>query len=182
MDTVTWLDDEQQRAWRGLLRLGWLLEAAIGRDLARESRLSLADYQVLVALSETAEGRVRMADLAALLLWSRSRLSHQLARMQERGLVDRTGCQGDRRGAFAVLTDEGRETIVAAAPGHVESIRRHLFAHLRPDQVSALAEVTQTVVEKLHSTCGRVVAESDAACDTEEPAGTAQRVETLTAG
>lgn len=150
-----WLDQTEGRAWRGLLRMQWLLDLAISRDLARESALSHPDYQVLVVLSETEGRRLRMAELAQRLLWSRSRVSHQVGRMEARGLVKREGCAGDARGAFATLTDLGFRTIEEAAPGHVESIRRHLLEGLRRDQVEALADLAESVVERLSASCPR---------------------------
>lgn len=164
-----WLDPTEARAWRGLLRMQWLLDLAISRDLAQQSALSHSDYEVLVVLSETEGRRLRMTELAQRLLWSRSRLSHQVARMEVRGLVARAGCAGDARGAFAVLTDLGLRTIEEAAPGHVESIRRHLFDGLRRDQVEALAELAEGVVDRLSTSCPRdevAAVEALAACET----------------
>ena len=140
-----WLDETEMRAWRGLLRMGWLIDAGIGRDLT-EDGLSFPDYHVLASLSETPGHQMRITDLAARISWSKSRLSHQLSRMQARGLVCRTSCPTDARGALAVLTPAGLDAIVAAAPGHVESIRRHLLGPLSPAQVEALADITEAVL------------------------------------
>jgi DNA-binding MarR family transcriptional regulator len=140
-----WLDAAEMRAWRGLLRMGWLIEAGIGRDLA-EADLSFADYHVLANLSETPGHQMRITDLAARISWSKSRLSHQLSRMQARGLVCRSTCPTDARGALAVLTPAGLEAIQNAAPGHVESIRRHLLQPLSPEQVGALADIAEAVL------------------------------------
>ena len=140
-----WLDETEMRAWRGLLRMGWLIEASIGRDLT-EDGLSFPDYHVLASLSETPGHQMRITDLAARISWSKSRLSHQVSRMQARGLVNRSACPTDARGALAVLTPAGLQAIQAAAPGHVESIRRHLLARLSPEQVEALAGITEAVL------------------------------------
>jgi DNA-binding MarR family transcriptional regulator len=149
MPTPRWLDNTEAKAWRGHLRMSWLLDAAITRDLARDAGLSQPDYYVLVNLSEAVGRRMRMTDLAAGIQWSKSRLSHQIARMEARGLVRREGCPGDARGTFAVLTPMGLRAIERAAPNHVESIRRHLFDVLSREQVDALAAITETVVEHL---------------------------------
>jgi DNA-binding MarR family transcriptional regulator len=140
-----WLDETEDRAWRGLLRMIWLIEMGIGRDLMDEG-LSSADYHVLANLSEAPGRQMRITDLAARIGWSKSRLSHQLSRMQARGLVCRSTVTGDGRGALAVLTPAGWEAIRKAAPGHVESIRRHLLGRLSPEQVEALAGITDAVL------------------------------------
>jgi DNA-binding MarR family transcriptional regulator len=152
MEATRWLTDDEMRAWRGHLRMSWLLDAAIARDLARDSRLSHPDYYVLVSLSETPEQRMRMSDLAAGILWSKSRLSHQIRRMEARGLVRREDCSSDGRGTFAVLTPMGLDAINAAAPYHVESIRRHLLDPLTPQQIAALADVSGVVTDRLAAT------------------------------
>jgi DNA-binding MarR family transcriptional regulator len=140
-----WLDETEMRAWVGLLRMGWLIEVGIGRDLI-EAGVSFADYHVLASLSETPGHQMRITDLAARISWSKSRLSHQLSRMQARGLVSRSTCPTDARGALAVLTPAGLEAIQQGAPGHVESIRRHLLQPLTPQQVAALADIAEAVL------------------------------------
>ena len=152
MEATRWLTDDEMRAWRGHLRMSWLLDAAIARDLARDSGLSHPDYYVLVSLSETPEQRMRMSDLAAGILWSKSRLSHQIRRMEARGLVRREDCSSDGRGTFAVLTAVGLDAIKAAAPYHVESIRRHLLDPLTPQQIAVLADVAGVVTDRLAAT------------------------------
>lgn len=149
MPKPRWLDDNEQAAWRGHIRMSWLLDAAVARDLAAEAGLSHPDYYVLVALSEAEGRRMRMTELADGIQWSKSRLSHQVARMEARGLVRREECPGDARGTYAVLTPAGFRAIERAAPSHVDSIRRHLFDVLSREQVDALADVTATVVAHL---------------------------------
>jgi DNA-binding MarR family transcriptional regulator len=145
-----WLDDAEARAWRGYMRMRTLLHARIVRDLARQAGLSGPDYDVLSNLSEAEGRRCRVGELAAHMAWSKSRLSHHLTRMAQRGLVTREDCTADGRGAFVVLTDAGLRAIQAAAPGHVESVRRHLIDLLSREQLAALAEIAETVVEHLH--------------------------------
>jgi len=144
-----WLDDAEARAWRGYMRMRTLLHAQILRDLAREAGLSGPDYDVLSNVSEAEGRRSRLGDLAARMAWSKSRLSHHITRMEQRGLVTREDCTSDGRGAFVVLTDAGLRAIQAAAPGHVASVRRNFIDLLSREQLDALAEITQTVVRRL---------------------------------
>ncbi len=149
MTPPRWLDHDEARAWRGFLRMHQLLRMVLERELLADVELSLADYEVLVALSEAEDRRLRMAVLAERLQWSRSRLSHQIARMHERGLVSRQECPTDARGSFAVLTPTGLAAIERAAPGHLAGVRRHLLDRLSADQVRALAEMSEAVVGPL---------------------------------
>jgi DNA-binding MarR family transcriptional regulator len=149
-----WLNPAEDRAWRGYRRLHLLLDLQISRDLARESGLSGPDYDVLSSLSETLGHRMRLTDLAAHMRWSKSRLSHHITRMQARGLVNRQDCDTDARGAFVVLTEEGFRAIEAAAPGHVESVRRHFIDLLSEEQIRVLGDIAQTVVAHLASVDG----------------------------
>lgn len=149
MDGHTWLDEREQRAWRGFLSAHAQVGGRLRRSLLRECGLSDADYAVLVHLSEAPDGRLRVYQLVDELSWEKSRLSHQLRRMQERGLVEREGCATDRRGSFVVLTAEGRATVEAAAPRHVADVRRWFVDALTPAQLDALAEITEAVVDHL---------------------------------
>ena len=119
-----WLTEDEQRAWRGLLQMTAQLNARMNRQRQDEYGISLADYDVLVVLSEAPQGLlVEVFELADALAWEQSRVSHQLARMQRRGLVARQECPTDARGAFVVLTEAGRAAIQRAAPAHVEMVR-----------------------------------------------------------
>ena len=144
-----WLTDEQQRAWRGLLQLTSRLDARLNRDLQQTSGLSLADYDVLVLLTEAPGGRLRMFQFIEDLQWEQSRLSHHIARMQRRGLVAREECATDKRGAFVVLTDAGRDAIEKAAPGHVDTVRRLVFDGMSEEQVAALESFVTRVLSRL---------------------------------
>lgn len=149
MDGPRWLTQREESAWRGYRRMRRLLDLQLARDLTRDAGLSEPDYDVLSDLSETPEGRLRISELAGRMLWSSSRLSHHLTRMQQRGLVARQDVPGDARGSVVVLTDAGRRAIEAAAPGHVASVRRHLIDVLTPDEVAALDTLTHRVVDHL---------------------------------
>ena len=147
-----WLTEEEQRAWRGLLRMTSQLNARMNRQLLQDYGISLADYEVLVALSEAPAGRLRVFEVADTLSWEQSRVSHQLARMQRRGLITREDCASDARGAFAVLTEAGRAAIEQAAQAHVETVRQLVFDGLTQDQLTTLTEVTSRVLDRLAAT------------------------------
>lgn len=149
MDEPKWLTRHEDHAWRGYRRMRTLLDLQLGRDLMRESGLSEADYDVLSGLSETDGHRMRLSELAAQMLWSKSRLSHHITRMQQRGLVRREECEDDARGSVVALTDAGWQAIVSAAPGHVASVRRHLIDLLTPDEIDSLAAFSHRVVGRL---------------------------------
>jgi DNA-binding MarR family transcriptional regulator len=126
-----------------------LLTAQLARDLSHDSELSEPDYTVLSNLSEAEGHRWRLNELAARMAWSKSRLSHHIARMQERGLVTREDCATDGRGAFVVLTRPGLRAIGRAAPPHVASVRRNLIDLLTADEIDALAAISRKVVAHL---------------------------------
>jgi DNA-binding MarR family transcriptional regulator len=159
-----WLDAREQAAWRAYLDMTAKLQAQLNRELQQQCGISIADYSVLVRLSEHADARLRVLELARALGWEKSRLSHHLSRMQQRGLVARSNCSEDRRGAWIVLTDKGREAVVDAAPRHVESVRRYVFAQLDDQQVEALGQIARTVADVLDSACAGADESCDEAC------------------
>ncbi|WP_341360229.1 MarR family transcriptional regulator [Georgenia sp. M64] len=142
-----WLDADQQRSWRALLRGSAKLFEDLNHDLERDSGLSLNEYEVLVRLSE-AEGRtMRMSALAADLVHSRSRLTHTIRRMESDGLVERTTCAMDRRGVNCTMTPAGFARLEAAAPHHVESVRERLVDRITPAQMRELGEIMAVLAE-----------------------------------
>lgn len=122
------------------------LEGELARQLARDSGLSYPDYLVLVALTDQPDGRLRLFELAGILVWEKSRLSHHVARMASRGLVKKEPCDSDRRGAYVVVTKRGRKEIEAAAPGHVEAVRRLFIDRLTPDELDAIMTAAERVL------------------------------------
>lgn len=144
-----WLTAEQQRAWRGWLAMSARLPAALHRQLQQDSGLSLQDFDVLVQLTESAVGRVRVSDLAHALGWERSRLSHHVKRMEGRGLVQREECEDDGRGAFVVVTPAGQEAIELAAPAHAATVRDLVFSGLSEEDLAALTRLTDVVLGRL---------------------------------
>lgn len=145
-----WLSEEQQASWRAWLAASVLLADRLNRDLQSRHDLTMADYEILVRLSEAPERRIRMSELARLTLNSRSRLSHQIDRMCAAGLVDRQVCDEDKRGSFAVLTEDGWSALVAAAPDHVNSVREHLVDVLTPAEFAALGTACAKIAERLN--------------------------------
>ncbi len=109
-------------------------------------RLSYQDYVVLVALTDQPDGQMRLFQLGNALGWEKSRMSHQVTRMAERGLVEKSKCGSDRRGAYVSVTAAGRQEISAAAPSHLEAVRRLFIDRLTPSQLAGLAEVAETVL------------------------------------
>lgn len=144
-----WLDESEQHAWRGLVTMWAQLSARLAREMASGSELSMADFAVLVSLTDECGGRVRAYALAESLGWEKSRLSHQLARMTARGLVRRAECTEDGRGQVVCVTDAGRAAIAAAAPAHVELVRSLAIDVLTRDQVIALGEISEVVLARL---------------------------------
>jgi DNA-binding MarR family transcriptional regulator len=136
---VAWLTDREQRAWRALVGATSALMATLDAELQAAHQMSLADYEVLVALSEAPDRRLRMSDLAAVLHLSPSGLTRRLDGLTRRSWVTRERCPSDRRGTFAVLVDEGYRRLEEAAPTHVAGVRRHFIDRLSDRQLSNLA-------------------------------------------
>ena len=147
--TGMWLTVEEQRAWRTYLRLNSLLPAQLNRQMQQDSGLTLPEYEVLVQLSEAPRQRRRPFQICEALNWEQSRLSHQLTRMQHRGLIAREECEADGRGAYVVLTPTGADAIRSAAPGHVAAIRRLIFDRLGDDQRAAFEQACATIIDAL---------------------------------
>ncbi|MEZ0355963.1 MarR family transcriptional regulator [Mycobacterium sp. ENV421] len=145
-----WLTGDQQRIWRNYLALNGRLQAAMNRQLQERCGLSLADYEVLVELSE--RGPARVLELAGSLGWEQSRLSHHLARMRGRGLIERNGTEQDRRGASVEITADGNDALHAAAPDHVALVRSVLFEGMTQTQLRAFDTVITTALDRLEGT------------------------------
>jgi len=140
-----WLSTDEQQVWRAYLDVSRMLTERLNRQLAEQGDLSLAEYEILVQLSELPERRMRMSELAERAVNSRSRLTHTVGRMEERGLVRRQPCPEDGRGVVCTLTDEGYAAIVAAAPGHVEMVRSVVFDALCDADVEQLGEALNRI-------------------------------------
>jgi DNA-binding MarR family transcriptional regulator len=149
-----WLTADEQSAWRAYIRLAKMLMRQLDRDL-HPFGLTTNDYEILVELSESPHHRLRMTELADLTAQSRSRLSHQVTRMEARGLVQRDACEGDKRGTFAVITASGLAIIERVAPYHVESVRRHFMDQFSGEQLATMVETFEPALEILRKTRDR---------------------------
>lgn len=143
-----WLSEQEQRAWRTHLEVARRLFHELERDL-QPFGLTNNDYEILVNLSEAPERRMRMSDLARATLQSKSRLSHQITRMESAGYVRRENCESDRRGLYTVLTEQGWQTMRSVAPSHVASVRRHFIDRLTPEALAAYQAAIEPVAEHL---------------------------------
>lgn len=146
MGETRWLTPEEQDAWRSFMGGCRALFTAVDAQLQRDAGMPLAYYEILVRLSEAPGRALRMSQLAEASTSSKSRLSHAVARLEERGWILRTDCPTDRRGQVAQLTDEGFAALAAAAPGHVAQVRRSLIDVLTPEQLSQLREISAAII------------------------------------
>jgi DNA-binding MarR family transcriptional regulator len=144
-----WLADDEQKAWRAYLEATLLLFDALDRQMQQDSGMPHAYYEILVRLSETEGHNMRMSELAVQTRSSRSRLSHAIDRLQERGWVERADCPTDRRGQLAHLTDKGFDVLGAAAPSHVAMVRQHVIDRLSPEQIEHLTAIGNAIVAGL---------------------------------
>jgi DNA-binding MarR family transcriptional regulator len=148
-DDVRWLSETEMRAWRSYVVSTLMLRQRLHRELAERHEVSLTDYEVLVCLSSKEDRRMRMTELASMLGSTKSRLSHQIGRMEADGVVRRVKDPEDKRGVAAELTDEGFAVLDQAAPTHVEGVRKHLIDLLTSDEQMAMGEAFSRVLEHL---------------------------------
>jgi DNA-binding MarR family transcriptional regulator len=144
-----WLSAAEQRAWRNYIEATTVLLDALDRQLQQESGMPHGYYEILVRLSEASDYTMRMSELADSTRSSRSRLSHAVSRLEERGWVERHECATDRRGQLAQLTSTGREALTAAAPGHVSAVRNCMIDRLSAAQIQQLGDIAQAVIDGL---------------------------------
>jgi DNA-binding MarR family transcriptional regulator len=149
---LRWLGPDEQITWREALQSWQWLLAAVDAQLQRDAGMPLAYYEILVRLSEAPERSLRMTQLAEASSSSKSRVSHAVARLEERGWVRRMDCPTDRRGQIAMLTDQGFAALSAAAPGHVEQVRRVLFDALSAEQLRQLDGISAAILAQAAST------------------------------
>jgi len=154
MDDTRWLSDDEQLMWRRYRDFRQLLELAIERDLQRESGISVSDYAVLVVLSEVEDCGMRSRELGSALGWDRSRVSHQVRRMEGRGLVAKRVAPDDGRGTLISLTAEGARAIREAAPRHVAKVRELFVDLLTPAEIASLTDVFDRVVARIDEVDG----------------------------
>jgi DNA-binding MarR family transcriptional regulator len=150
-------------SWRSFVAAMNLVTRALDRDLRVQSDLTNDDYEVLVHLSELPDQRIRLGELAARLRVPKAHLTYRIARLEKAGLVERAECPSDGRGVLAVLTPEGAARLADAAPGHVDSVRRHVIDHLTPEQLDALGDAMSSILRGHDGECAAAAAAED--CD-----------------
>ena len=146
-EPTTWLTDDEQLTWRAFVAFVARLDRDLDRQLQQNAGMPHAYYMVLAMLSEATGHSLRMSELAEITASSPSRLSHAVARLEEKGWVRRERHPTDRRGSLAVLTDDGLATVRAVAPGHVAAVRAALFDRLSPAEVLGMGALFQTLTE-----------------------------------
>jgi len=154
-----WLDKDEQDAWREYLRASRMLEAVLDHDLQVHG-LQLSEYEIISVLSDEPSLRLRMSEIAELVVQSRSRLTHTAGRLEKRGWVRREACAGDRRGVELVLTEAGHAEIARMAPTHVGSVRSNLLDHLSREDFLALGRSMAAISRGIQGTgvCEEVLA------------------------
>ena len=161
MPGTRWLSDDEQRVWRDFMEAVNMVRGHVDTQLQRDSGMPHTYYEVLAVLSEAPGRTLRMSELAQRCRSSRSRLSHAVARLEDNGWVRRDNCVTDKRGAFAILTEEGFAALDSAARGHVGAVREALFDALTPEQVAALGEISAAIRDKLTPRCTAALAEAE---------------------
>jgi DNA-binding MarR family transcriptional regulator len=146
-EETRWLSADEQLTWRTFLTACQTLFGAVEGQLLRDSDIPHPYYEILVRLSETPGHALRMTQLAEASTFSKSRLSHAVARLENRGWVRRSDCPTDRRGQVCHLTNEGMAALVAAAPAHVDQVRRSLMDRLTPEQIEQLRAISQAILD-----------------------------------
>ncbi|CAB4808611.1 MAG: MarR family transcriptional regulator [Actinobacteria bacterium] len=144
-----WLNEREARAWRGYQGMRISLGSHLARHMSSECLLTEAEFEILVNVSEAPERTIRSRDLCSALAWERSRLSHQLSRMESRGLISREPCLGDARGFNVLLTDAGLAAIEAAAPKHLVEVRRSFVDVLTDEQLDSFGDIAETIITHL---------------------------------
>jgi DNA-binding MarR family transcriptional regulator len=144
-----WLDERETRAWRGFHRMRSALLAHLARELAVSCNLTQAEFEILVVVSEAPGRRIRARDLSTALHWERSRLSHQIARMETRGTITRAACDNDARGFDVVLTPAGLRAIDTAAPLNLEAVRHCFIDVLTDEQLDTLGDIAEAITTHL---------------------------------
>jgi DNA-binding MarR family transcriptional regulator len=135
--------------WRAFIETSERLRSVIGSRMQADSGLSSGDYSVLLSLSETKDHRARSSELAVKVGWERSRLSHHLGRMEQRGLIRRDDCETDNRGAEVVLTTAGAEAFRRSSAPHLHAIQELFIGALSPAQLASVRELSEALVESL---------------------------------
>jgi DNA-binding MarR family transcriptional regulator len=161
MSTVPEVSDDDWGIWRAFVTMHRHLARELDRQLLRDAGISQADFSVLARLSEAPDRKLRTGELAELLAWEKSRVSHQVARMESRGLLERTDCDTDGRGTWVGITAEGRRTLLASTRDHAATIRGLFFDELSDDEKTAIGDVSRRILDRLNPVACEI--ENDAA-------------------
>jgi DNA-binding MarR family transcriptional regulator len=163
MSTASEVSEQDWRLWREFVTMHRHLARELDRQLQRDAGISQADFSVLARLSEAPDRKLRTGELAELLAWEKSRVSHQVARMESRGLLARTECDTDGRGTWVGITAEGRRTLLSSTRDHAATIRDLFFDELSDDEKAAIGEVSRRILDRLNPPACDIVADADAA-------------------
>lgn len=143
--STNWLNEDEQQTWRAFIAMTHTVMESLDRQLQHDAGIPHGYYVILVQLSEAPERSIRMSELANVLDWSQSRMSHAVDRLVKNGFVGREPCRTDRRGSYAILTDAGLEALQRAAPGHVQQVRHSVFDKLTPAEQRQLKKIAGKV-------------------------------------
>jgi DNA-binding MarR family transcriptional regulator len=135
-----WLDERELRAWKDFLAVSTILNRQVDQRLKAQAGVTQPQYEVLVHLSEAPGGELRMAELAAAAMTSRSRLTYQVDQLEKARLIRRSSCPTDERGVVAALTEKGWDKLRQTAPGHAVFVRERFIDGLDPATFTGLAE------------------------------------------
>lgn len=144
------LSDDEKQAWRSFFMMRRQLELTLERSLQSTSGISSADHEILVALYEADDDRLRAGQIADIIGWEKSRVSHQISRMEQRGLVRRAECGDDARGVWVVIEPEGKRAVLASLRDRATTLREHFFDVLEPDELAVLQRVSTKVLDSIH--------------------------------
>lgn len=153
MSTVSEIPPADWELWRTMRAMNEQLGRELDRQLQRDAGISQADYGILVTLFEAPERQMRTGELGQVLAWEKSRVSHQVARMEARGLVERVVCESDGRGTWVTLATEGKRALLGAMRQHATAIRESFLDELEPDEKEIMLRATARVLAKLNAAC-----------------------------
>jgi DNA-binding MarR family transcriptional regulator len=160
MSPVLDVSEQDWQLWREFVTMHRHLARELDRQLQRDAGISQADFSVLIRLSESNGQRLRTGELAELLAWEKSRVSHQVTRMEARDLLERTECAEDGRGTWVGLTDEGRRVLREASSDHADTIRSLFFDHLRDDEKAALGKASRRILDNMNPEACEIAADN----------------------
>jgi len=163
MSTVSEIPPADWELWRTMRAMNEQLGRELDRQLQRDAGISQADYGILVTLFEAPDRQLRTGELGEILAWEKSRVSHQVARMEARGLVERVVCESDGRGTWVTLATEGKRALLGAMRQHAAAIRDLFLDELEPDEKQIMLRATSRVLAKLNAACETAAAEEPGA-------------------